>query len=271
MFGSKGDKKAKASSPPADTIEVFSRPVLQPGYYGQFPATFSIFFAGPSRDKKTDYYILGTPENAGVSPHNAITIHKGMVKHQITLHVGPNHSSAALGLAGATKLFRSGSVIALPAATTSPNGPVNQIEDLSCRTSIKFENFAFSITVGPPGGGPNSRKEEFEWRTENLLKPPPGKPFERTLVRMPNQAGAGEEIVGRWTGEQKPEQNAKLGEFQFEGTGATGELGPYWALMVVMSLLRVSQIRWEASAAADSMITAAGKLVVFGVGVGVSG
>lgn len=147
------------------------------------------------------------------------------------------------------------SIVALPAASSGPDGPVNQIAQLSAQKSIKFDNFNFTCPVG-------GAQEQFEWRSDNVLKPVEGRPYERTLVRMRN----GEEVVGRWTDDRAPEKSAKLGTFQFEGSGATGELGAYWALMAVMTLLRISQVKWEASLAADKMLAGAAKVALLGTG-----
>ncbi|KAK2596692.1 hypothetical protein QQS21_006207 [Conoideocrella luteorostrata] len=263
LFG----KDKKRSKTPGLEKEAFLRPALSPGYYGAFPATFGLHFLGRSQDKKADYYIIGLDHSgASVQPLYAVTVHKGTVKHQVTLHAGPNHSDAALGLAGAEKLFRSMSLVALPApaAGSGDSAPtaVNDIVQLSPQKSLKYDNFNFSSVVG------SGAREDFEWRSDNVLKPPPkGKLYERTLVRVRSGNGA-EETVGRWTDDAAPEKTAKLGTFAFEGSGATGELGSYWGLMAVMTLLRITQIKLEASAAADKMLSAAAKVMLTGAGMG---
>lgn len=251
-----GNKSSKPSKSQGADREAFLRPSLPPAYYGAFPPTFSLHFLGRSQDKKADYYIIGIDKNGPVQPVSAVTIYKGAVKHQVTLHAGPNHSDPPLGLAGAEKLFRSMSLVALPAASSTPEGAVNRIVPLSPQKSLKFDNFNFSCPVGDAGV-----EEQFEWRSDSIIRPPPGKLYERALIRM-----KGEEVVGRWTDDPAPEKSAKLGTFQFEGSGATGELGQYWTLMAVMTLLRISQIKWEASAAADKMLSAAARVTLLGAG-----
>jgi hypothetical protein len=253
-----GNKSSKPSKHQGADRQAFLSPVLPPNNYGSFPSSFSLHFLGRSQDKKADYYIIGIDRDGPVQPLYAVSILKGAVKHQVTLHAGPNHSDPPLGLAGAEKLFRSMSLVALPGADG-----VNEITQISPQKSIKYDNFNFACRVG------DVRVEEpFEWRSDNQIRPPPGKLYERTLVRTNGVGGSGEEVVGRWTDDEAPEKTAKLGTFRFEGSGAKGELGDYWTLMVVMTLLRISQVKWEASAAADKMLSAAAKVTLLGAGLG---
>jgi hypothetical protein len=246
-----GNKTSKTPKHRGTEKEGFLRPALRAGYYGFFPDSFSLHFLGRSQDQKADYYIIGVDRDGPVQPVNAVTIYRGAVKHQVTLHAGPNHSDAPLGLAGAEKLLRSMSLVALPG-----DGSVNEILQLSPQKSIRHDNFDFGLVV-------NGQRENFEWRSDNLMKSPAEKLYERTLVWI--KAGSGtEEVVGRWTDDKAPEKSAKLGTFQFEGAGCTEHLGAHWRLAVVLTLLRISQIKWEAGSAADKMLGAAARVTLLG-------
>jgi hypothetical protein len=48
-----------------------------------------------------------------------------------------------------------------------------------------------------------------------------------------------EDVVARWVEELVPENESKLGTFRFETTAAIGDLGAFWSLAAVTSLLRI--------------------------------
>ncbi|RJE22669.1 hypothetical protein PHISCL_05013 [Aspergillus sclerotialis] len=263
LFGSKASEATDENSP-------LSQPTLPPGFYGNFPPSFSIYFTGTSVDKKHDNFLLATANNGALTPLYAFSIHKGVVKHQITLYSGPDCTCAPLALAGNEKHFRSTSIIALPASTAGSSGTTNQIIRLKDCSSVRYESFSFSIVASPPKSDTPQSTEEFVWKSSDRLKPEPGKPFECTLVRRgKNNSTDKDEIVGLWTEESSPEKDSKLGTVHFQGSGTTGELGEPWALAAVISLLRISQVRWEMAVVVEGMAKAAEKLITAGVAVAV--
>ena len=96
--------------------------------------------------------------------------------------------------------------------------------------------------------------ESFEWHKEDMLK----KPLVRELLRVSEG-----EVIAVWT-EETPHQNAKMGTVRFQGSGNVAELGEYWMLAAVMTLLRVNQVHWEATIAADKAIEGGGESDVYG-------
>ncbi|KAK2882746.1 hypothetical protein FQN49_000058 [Arthroderma sp. PD_2] len=245
------------TSPSSD--HPLSKPCLTPGVYGAFPNTFSIYFAGPGNAKGTDNFYLTTDEteNGATRPLNLFTAHTDMVKLQVVLYSGTDVSSAPLGLAGTEKFFSSTSVIALPGPAAGASG--NKIERMTDQKKLKYAILNFSVAVG-------AEQQTFEWRSENLLSTSPGKTMEYRLSRL-NEGGGGEgEVVGVWTKQVEVEEDCKMGTFQFQGRGATGELGEYWTLMAVMTVIRLCQVEWVAKGAAEKIIKGGGKLGGVGLG-----
>ncbi|KAH8172263.1 hypothetical protein LIA77_09031 [Sarocladium implicatum] len=239
----------------------FYQPILQPGYFGAFPRTFSLYFLGPGQ--KINAFLFAENRDGQIWPLNAITVHQGMVNVQAVLHSGPSRDTPPLALAGLEKLFRSTTVIALPAYDSHDGGAaVNQIVRLKDSSGIKFEKWLFSVPVGPQG-----RIETFEWRSSDSIRAGPDRPLERRLLRLSTTETLGrEDVVARWTDEAVPENESKLGTFHFENMEALNEMGAFGTLAAVMSLLRIVQATSEAKVAADGMLRAAGKLAGAGIG-----
>jgi hypothetical protein len=245
-----GSKKSAGSTSQKDNVDKLELPSLRPGFYGEFPLAFDIFFAGPSSDKKVDYYALGQSRTA---LFQTFSVFKGVRKHQITLHTTIDPQSEPLGLAGSEKLFRSTSFIAVPGSGESNPGP--DMIQLKNNSKLTKDMFPFVVKIG-------TTEEQFEWRREDTRQ----QPVVRQLVRVANSNTKQSEVVGVWSEDPVPEREAHMGHFELTGSGATTELGRYWTLVAIMTLLRVNQANWEASAAAEKMIEASVKLVNFGVG-----
>ena len=248
-----------------------SQPPIPPNYHGHFPPTFSIYFSGPSDDKKTAYFILGlesenkSEHNDQITPLNAIAFYKRTAKHQLTLFAGPQHdTSPVLALAGLESFRGSTHLIALPGQESgSGHGGVgvNRFVRLKYGGGDYFK-YCFELEVGH-----DQHLESFEWRTSNTPRPQENKPPKRWLVRLPDSDS--EEVVGTWIKEQDTsttnQTTAKMGTFSFQGSAATGDLGPYCTLGMVVSLLRINQEDWMAAAEADTVTVSPGK-VALGVG-----
>ena len=265
LLGSKGSSEPKDPSSKSSKDQILSSPILPPGIYGTFPPSFSIYLAGSSQDKKSDFFTLCQTQTLGQNvpqPLNAITVHKGLGKHHLTLYSSPRYDSLPLALGGIEKFFSGTAILALPAPVGAE--PKNQIETIKDHKSWTADLHSFSASVG-------TRTERFEWRGDNVRRAGK-KPYERKLVRLGTGQGQGtEEIVGIWTDEQDPQTLAagNLGTFAFQGSGATGELGEYWTLLAVASCVKLFQNTWEARAAVDKIIKAASNLLGAGLEMGV--
>ncbi|RMJ23403.1 hypothetical protein PHISP_05737 [Aspergillus sp. HF37] len=288
--GSGGVQTTDHDDPPLSPSvkQTFSQPTLIPGFYGYFPTKFSIHFAGPSRDeKKTNSLLLATSENKKQhTPFYAVSFYKTLAKHRITLYSGPTSRSAPLGLAGNEKYFHPESILALPPPARAPapkeavegkttdTKATTQVERLKEHSSITTRRITFRAMVG------HQAVETFELRSGNVLK---DKTCNHTLVRIKrggaaksDSPGGEEEVIGTWTNEirtslkTKGQENGipdtcKWGTFQFHGSGATGELGQYWTLMAVMTLLRMLEGQLRALDMVVQLGTAAGEIVSIGL------
>lgn len=89
--------------------------------------------------------------------------------------------------------------------------------------------------------------ENFEWR--KMAGENKDKKVEMRLVRTRTSTIEDEDVLCRYIGMswfRKNETNV-IGTMEFTGTGATGELGNRWYLMVALSLLRIvnEQMYWN--------------------------
>ena len=263
--------KNTTNTPKPSSKHPLSQQTIPHNYYGHFPTTFNIYFTGPSDDKKTDYFILGLESESSNNGQITLTLafYKRTAKHQLTLFSGPEHdTSPVLGLAGIERYCGSTHLIALLGQELGSGGVVrNRIVQLKYGGGDYFK-YCFELEAGHDQ---HQYTESFEWWTGNTI-PQENKPFKRWLVRLGNNSESPdrdreEEVVGTWVKEQdttKP-TTAKMGTFSFQGSAATGDLGPYCTLVMVVSLLRINQADWMAAVAADTVTVSEGK-VAFGVG-----
>ena len=111
--------------------------------------------------------------------------------------------------------------------------------------------YAFTVAIDS-----TSLPERFEWRSSRSdeVKELGEGSHGYKLVRL----GPEEEIVAiagnaKWT-----KSWTKAGAFQFRGRGATGELGEAWAIMAVVSFVRIVQRNMQAAVAASAAARDAG-------------
>lgn len=257
MFGSsnEGSNDNGRVTLPADSALL--QPAFQPGrHYGFFPVAFGIFLIGPGEDEKTTKLSLGVEEQGMVRPVCAITTHKS-IKLQISLHSGPTHTSPLMARGGLKAALRSSFFISMPCYVPGPNGPENKIEQMVQGKEVKYDTATYSVPVYNNGV---ESVEAFEWRSSNVYNASPQRPLEYRLTRSANG-----ELVALYVADPAAETTGKFGSFQFAGSGASGQLGPYWTLMTVMTIIRLVQAKVEADMAVDKMLTASGKLARAGV------
>lgn len=276
---------------------------MTPGLFGDFPEEISVYYSGTSEDKKTRHFFLAddtytdyaSPNNEMewatkdedestsapnitklIKPTHAFEIHQGMVKHQITLHDGPNQDNKALALGGNEKSFRSTPILGMPRETEGPVG--NKIVPIDQSSKSKNEIWTFASATSK-----SSSLESFQWRCVDDASP---KQIDspKDLIRLVPGPNLPEELVGTWTAEPAPisddtakrdsslgQAPTKLGTFTFQGAGQDGELGASWRLMAVTSLLRMNQTRWEALnpvGSLEGMKMRTSRILVVGVEVG---
>ena len=256
--------KTEDSSQPSS-----SRPLLTPGVYGRFPDVFSVSFAWHSDNRSSSTYFLvdetldgsngsSSSSSQGVRGNASeqtvrrlyafVVERQRRTRHSLTLLAGTNvdGGSPPLALAGAGST--STSVVALPGApgAVSDKRVETLHHDGTLRSGLK--RFLFRVAVGDGDGDGDGAEEPFEWHIATAtgrggrLAP---LVLEHRLLRMESPAmGGTAELVGLWTDDASPMRGNRLGAFEFAGSGKErGEMGGYWRLMAVVSLLRILEIR----------------------------
>lgn len=193
----------------------------------------------------------------------------------VVLHNGPSDDDPVLAVAGEDSTWSYGSavsIITLPPLASTPGSrgigattptetdAAREVMQPSLLSDLKTVVFRFSIEVGN-----RNRRESFEWRKIEGEELDSNMKHGFKLVRLRSDLipfrGDGEH------GDESEEPVAKVGwkhawslkpfTIQFLGAGLTGELGDRWALMAVMTGLRVwyldMQKRTTASAVGGSL------------------
>ncbi|KAH8648576.1 hypothetical protein BX600DRAFT_442862 [Xylariales sp. PMI_506] len=212
----------------------------------QFPASFSLYH--PSTFSKT--YLLGEHQS---QPLYAVALHTGWSgKPDVVLHAGPDEKRfPPIASVDANTMSRS-STVTLPPVPGS---------GLDCATErAEFSGFghgkeSFSIEVDASGG----RREAFEWRHSHggEVDGLGGRGRGWKLVRLAasgsgaSRSSDGKEVVAVWANASM--SATKILNFEFLGSGATGVLGERWAIMAVITALRI----WDKERKARSSSAAA--------------
>lgn len=256
-------------------------PALTPGFYGDFADEISLYYCCTSADKKIYHMFFSDdshPEKTSrksesewteddydfkgddlpsshanlVKPKYAVEVQPGIAKHQITLRNGYSGDDPPLALSGNNNNYRSTPIVALPA--TPENTARNKIVPIDHSSKSKGETWTFASQTTA-----STFLDDFQWRSSTTLEDTHTVSSRLELVRLGSTSGPMEEIVATWTAESTPidhglsEQggnhvglpNIKLGTLRFEGAGRGSGLGAYWRLLVVMTVLRMSQPKWD--------------------------
>ncbi|KAF3013933.1 hypothetical protein E8E14_002645 [Neopestalotiopsis sp. 37M] len=208
----------------------------------QFPGKFSMY--SNSGFGKT--YYLGEHGN---QPLYIVKTHTGFSgQPDVVLHSGPSETSPPLAGVSGNTLSRSATVELPPLPGSGPNAAE---EDLDF-SGWSFGTYTFSIEVGSTG-----RREPFEWRHShgNEVDSLGGSSSGWKLVRVNTDAPGGgsdkgshfvgggpqssdaKEVVAVWSNARM--SMSKELNFQFLGSGVTGALGERWAVMAVITALRI--------------------------------
>ncbi len=207
----------------------------------QFPPSFGLYTASALGRK----YVLGEHQS---QPLYAVSVHSGLSGQPSTvLHSGPSTDLPPLAAADAA-MFGSSCTVDLPplvvpvpgaGAAASPQTTARQ-ERMESSGGFVHRKMSFEIEVG--GGGP-LRREAFEWRhsrgPEVAALGSAGGGWK--LVRLggagPGVGAGREEVVAVWSNVRM--SLTKLLQFRFLNSGLSGVLGERWAVMAVITALRM--------------------------------
>jgi hypothetical protein len=230
---------------------------LEAGFFGRFPPVFSVHFAWRSDDDKSFVFFIKDETTDTAERLYAFAVSRRRARNSLTLYAGTDpETSPVLALAGKDKNSRSTSIITLPREVTPDSTDEYDIKRLDNKGKLKTLSELFHFRMPVAGTG---IKEDFEWRGGSVLEN--RRVSERKLIRMRESTGSGEteEVVGVWNDETPSSMRGnKLGTFQFLGSGSTGELGPAWALMAVVTLLRILEINGAGPEALAAMSSGLG-------------
>jgi hypothetical protein len=142
-------------------------------------------------------------------------------------------------------------------------------EILRYKCNFKTERYWFAMEVGD---GPSRHIEKFEWRRSHSQEVASlgGGKWGWKLVRsgsddaeaeVPEKEGEdrhdgltsdGKEIVAVWADPKLKKSLSTVGEFEFRGSGASGELGRGWALMALLTRMCMWQKEYQATITASA-------------------
>ncbi|KAH7127622.1 hypothetical protein EDB81DRAFT_809660 [Dactylonectria macrodidyma] len=189
---------------------------------------------------------------------------------EVLLHDGPTTDDPML--AAITKEGKWGQDFAIILPPLQSAGIGGSKEILRYNATLKKETFWFGMMVGE---GNNRHIEKFEWRHSHgsEVKGVGQSRYGWKLVRLGSgNAGEGsqdaadrgdgftsdgKEIVAVWADVKAFKSMTGIGEFQFLGSGATGELGLIWSLTAVMSYVCIYVHTMRQAAASSAAVAAA--------------
>ncbi|KAH6657400.1 hypothetical protein BKA67DRAFT_655674 [Truncatella angustata] len=240
---SSGSTAHRAPNPSANKTQSKQSPpqIPQAQINRQFPPAFSVYSAGAF----VRTYTLGEHQS---QPLCAISTHSGWSgQPDVVLHSGPSESSPPLAGVDSGAFTRSASVELPPLPGSGQRAAVEDVEF----QGIGHGTHSFSIEVGVTG-----RREPFEWRHSHgaevdalggygsgwkLIRlatdAPDGMPSKAQSVGGGSRSTDKKEVVAVWAGASM--SVSKILNFRFVGSGATGVLGERWAVMAVITALRI--------------------------------
>lgn len=225
----------------------------------QFPATFNIYITNMFKST----YVLGERKDA---PLYAVRMHSGLTSNPaVVLHAGPSaRDDPALAGARCESTFSRHSAITLPGLGGGP--PAREVMRAHCGWRSTSHTFTVEVDDADAPGG--VRREDFEWRRSHggeVQQLGNRHAWGWKLVRLGRAAtngdGMGMGVGGGAVGGPRDERAegttsdglevvaawvedscccwSKSARFRFLGSGLTGELGDRWALMAVITALRL--------------------------------
>lgn len=261
-----GLSKERAENPlPPSQKYLEAQPPLSHGFHGKFPTIFHLYYTGRKKRSKADYFVLVAEIQGRQEPMYAVKFRMGNLdtKSCVRLYSGTDRTSVTLSSSGTDTWNDPYSFISLPSNSPGEQG-VNQTERLM---HIKGGNRShFSLGVRQQDGPSSIYEETFAWQSENMLLASGSKIQPWELIRTGVKGSNHHEIVATWTELPKMDSQGKIGTFCFQNSGATGELGEYWALMSVSTFLNILYSRYVLNRFLDQMSGLAGGLLFGGIG-----
>lgn len=207
----------------------------------QFPPSFGLYTDSALGRR----YVLGEHQ---AQPLYAVSVHSGLSGQPSTvLHNGPTTKHPPLAGADAST-FGSSSTVELPpplgggAAAQHQGASPSSKERLESVGGLFSQKMSFALDLDGPAAG---RREAFEWRHSRgpEVAALGASHAGWKLVRLggggggSGSGGNGEEVVAAWATARM--SLSKQLQFHFLGAGASGLLGERWAIMAVITALRI--------------------------------
>ncbi|KAI0904172.1 hypothetical protein F4823DRAFT_226444 [Ustulina deusta] len=198
----------------------------------------------------TKTFHLGETKDA---PLFAARMHSGLTKNpELVLYDGPSEKSAILATATHESMWRSGSIITVPAREGVAHDSESQRVAMSVPRVLKHKTYTFSADIGV---GKETRREAFEWRSSHgsEVRELDGYRWGWKLVRLSSQTAGGGgdratrgsgstsdglEVVAAWAHNNSMSMT-KAFKFQLMGSALTGMLGDRGATLALISALRI--------------------------------
>ncbi|KAI1360733.1 hypothetical protein F5Y08DRAFT_39922 [Xylaria arbuscula] len=199
------------------------------------------------------------------TPSLAARWHSGFTKKpELELFDGPDDKGTILATANHESMFKSNSILTIPAREGVPHDVESQRVTMSCPKLLKSKTYAFAADVGV---GKETRREQFEWRSSHgsEVRELDGYRWGWKLVRLSGgsvSAGGdrgtrgsgstsdGLEVVAAWAHNNSMSMT-KAFKFQLMGSALTGMLGERGATVALISALRIWAIEIATSSAAS--------------------
>lgn len=229
-----GSSHSKLTTPPQMSVQTASR---------GFPKSFRLSYKKALSLKMVVH--LSEPDS---EPLFAFSSPDSFMQMAL-MHDGP--TTDAPPLAALTQEGKMGMDFAIHLPPMASAGFAGGKEILRYHGSLKKETFWFGMQVGEGNG---RHLEKFEWRRSHgsEVKSVGQSGWGWKLVRLGGGTAGeggedggfdrgdgftkdGKEIVAVWADGKAFKSMTNIGEFQFRGSGATGELGMLWSLMGIMS------------------------------------
>ena len=187
------------------------------------------------------------------TPSLAARWHSGFTKKpELELFDGPDDKGAILATANHESMFRSNSILTIPAREGVPHDTESQRITMSCPKLLKSKTYAFEADVGL---GKETGREKFEWRSSHgsEVRELDGYRWGWKLVRLSGETvGAGGdratrasgstsdglEVIATWAHNSSMSMT-KAFKFQLLGSALTGMLGERGATVALISALRI--------------------------------